>query len=266
MRIFVTGGTGFIGKPLARALRARGHRIFVTKRRLREIPALKKELLEFKPHAVIHLAWEGIPNLGQKLSEKNLRQSLAFLACTSKANAPKVVISGSCWQHKKETHSREHAHFVKAKNMLEKQGRALVEKNGGIFIWTYPFFVYGPGKRSDSLIPHLINLASAGRKPLPKNLDTFHDYVFIDDVVHAFVSLVEKGTSSGSYDIGSGKLSRTGAIAVEIARAYHCQAPALKRIRARGLKANNQPLTRDTEWKPRVSLSEGLKKTIESFR
>ena len=266
MRVFVTGGTGFIGTPLVRELKRRKHTVHVTKKRLRDVRGLEQELRRFSPHVIVHLAWQGIPDLGKAMSSQNLRQSLAFLERAAKVHVPKVVVPGSCWQHEKEALARDHRDFVHAKNTLEKKGRALIEKSGGTFIWTYPFFVYGPGKRSGSLIPHLINEARARRTPIPRNPDAFHDFVYIDDVVRALIALAENNVPNGSYDIGSGSLTRTGHIAVQIARAYRLPAPKLRRMRKNGLRANNRALTLSTGWKPRVSLEDGIAKTVAWFR
>lgn len=266
MRVFVTGGTGFIGTPLVRELKRRKHTVHVTKKRLRDVQGLERELRRFKPQVVIHLAWQGIPSLSKAMSSRNLRQSLGFLERVAKVRVSKVIVSGSCWQHEKEMLAKDHRYFAEAKNALERRGRKLIEKSRGAYIWTYLFFVYGPGKRSGSLIPYLIREARAGRTPLPKNPNAWHDFVYIDDAVRALIALVEKNVPGGSYDIGSGTLTRTGYIAVQIGRAYRLPMLKLGRIRKKGLKANNRALTLSTGWKPRVSLENGIAKTIAWFR
>ena len=145
MRVFVTGATGFIGKPTVRALRSCGHTVGQLKARLSNIGAVKRELATFNPDSIIHLAWEGIPDYGGRMSAKNLRQGKALFDAAASLGIPKIVAAGTFWQHERGTPTGR-APFVRAKNDLERYGLSIMAKKNGAFVWAIPAFVYGPSK------------------------------------------------------------------------------------------------------------------------
>lgn len=262
MRIFVTGGTGFIGTHLVRELKKRKHKVVLLKARLHNIRAIERELKQFKPDVVVHLAWEGIPDLSAAMSTKNLINSVRFLELLGKLRIKKVIVTGTCYQHRGTVAG--HDAFITAKDTLQTLGKEFVEGGDGVFVWTYPYFVYGPGKRSGSLIPFLINETRAGRTPSPKNPNAWHDFVYVEDVARALVLLAEKKIGSGSYDIGSGTLTRTGDIAIHIAKYYRFPPLKLKKIKKAGVYANLTALKK-LGWKPWVDIQKGIRLTIAQY-
>jgi len=263
MRVFVTGGTGFIGKPLVRELRKRKHTVKLLAHDLELLDAIEKDLISFKPNAVIHLAWEGIPNLSAKKSRKNQEMSIQFLKLLAALKIKKVIVAGTCWQHGGA--DKKHAVFVRAKNAIRDKGKKIIEHGGGIFIWTYPFFVYGPGKRSGSLISSLINDAKKGKIPTPKEAQARHDFVYVEDVARAFCTILEKTTESSECDIGSGVLTQTAYIAQHIAHAFKLPIIKVPTSHTAEQKARLTALKR-FGWRPHIDIRAGVSKTIQSQR
>jgi nucleoside-diphosphate-sugar epimerase len=154
MKIFITGGTGFIGTQVVKQLQAK-HEVRILKHRLNELSKIENELKRFKPDVVIHLAWEGIPNVGVEMSGKNLAESLQFFELVGKLKIPKLIGTGSAWQYEdsEELRAAKHEPFVASKNTLSIFGHAIMNASGGTFVWVIPFFVYGFGKKAVSLVP-----------------------------------------------------------------------------------------------------------------
>ena len=262
MKIFITGGTGFIGSRVTKELKKRNHTLHLLSARLANLRAVERELKKFKPDCVIHLAWEGLPDYGAQMSAKNLADSTGFLALLARLGIKKVVATGSCFEYDTDE-SSGHWPCVVAKRALREIGKTLMRQSGGTFVWTVPFFVYGSGKPKKSLIPALIAQARRGEVPVAKNADAWHDFVYVDDVAHGIVLLTIKRVPSGVYDLGRGALTRTGDIAATVARVYGLPPEPLRHIRKKGLQANVRMVQKALGWKPRTTLRQGIKAMVQ---
>lgn len=266
MRVFITGGGGFIGSQVVKELKRRNHTVHLLSARLAHVNAIEKELKKFKPDCVIHLAWEGLPDIRLAMSSKNRTNGIAFFRLIEKFKIPKLIAIGSAWQYENtaELKVNGHASFVAAKKALQVFGKEVMKKHGGVFIWVIPFFVYGKGKKDVSLVPSLLRQARERKTPTPKNPDAWHDFVYVDDVARAIALLATKKVSTGSYDMGSGSLTRTGDIALRVARAYNLPRLKLGPVAKKGLRANIRRLKKATGWAPRVPISKGIAAMIKS--
>src|SRR3989344_6612588 len=114
MRIFLTGGTGFIGKFLIPKLDNGKNQLLILSRdkitpnsknqsfvtgNLSDIKDWKNELKNFKPDATIHLAWEGIPDYESEVSQRNLKYSLELIKFLTEINCKTILATGSVWEY-----------------------------------------------------------------------------------------------------------------------------------------------------------------------
>ena len=96
MKVLVTGATGFLGRPVVRSLIHNGHSVLALSRKKKESTNTQqliwlqgdlahaseyhKEVQAFAPEAVIHLAWQDIPDFSFETSRQNLNQSIDLLS------------------------------------------------------------------------------------------------------------------------------------------------------------------------------------------
>ena len=226
-RVLVTGATGFIGKPLTKALLNAGCEVLAITRKapveqtqikwleadLSQSESYQQAVNEFAPEVVIHLSWQGIPDYSFATSLDNLNQSLGLLSfVVGLQSCKKVMVSGSCWEYAGATGecletdiSVPQNDFTWAKHAIRSWLETHCEKNDVDYAWLRIFYVYGPGQRSGSLLPTI--LTSLRNDTLPGINTPFNanDYVYIDDVVEAFVLCVKQSFKSGIYNLGSGE-------------------------------------------------------------
>ena len=118
VRILLTGASGFLGRALLHQLLKENHQILAIARNplLVEYPSVywksadlnqpttyQEQLSEFSPEALIHLAWQDIPNFSLSTSLLNLQHSLSlFRTVLELGNCQKILVAGSCWELNKQ--------------------------------------------------------------------------------------------------------------------------------------------------------------------
>ena len=292
MRIFITGGTGFIGSRLVPKLLARGHKLLFLTRKvpkkslgrassvvgdLSNQNAWREDLKKFKPDAVIHLAWEGLENYDfeARVSLANMKNSLDLVSLAAELRCKKFLSLGSCWEYgggegpKKESDTlNPPSHipsFVFAKRAIQTMGEQIAMESKMQFLWARLFFVYGPRQKPRTLIAHLVKNIKVGTAPEIKNKSGANDFVFIDDVADALLNILENSKEqSAIYNVGSGRLTGVGEVVKEVYKDFNILAPkwCFKKTTPRGFYANILKIKKEIGWRPRTSMAEGIKKTI----
>ncbi len=288
MKIFITGGTGFIGKHLVKKLQEKKYNLLLlSPQPLKELPAIvgdlsninswKTEIAKFKPDAVLHLAWEGLPDYGSKTSIKNLKYGLDLFNLLAEIGCKTILSTGSCWEYgeqsgklSEDTSLKPFNAFTSAKNALHGLGEEIAKENNIQFIWTRLFYVYGFGQRETSLIPYLINCVKSGKTPEIKNPLAKNDFIYVEDVVEALSLLLKNCKKSGVYNIGSGYPTSAQQIIETVYKMYNIQ-PKYKKANISekdssvDFWANISKIKKDINWKPKVSIEEGIEKTVQYY-
>lgn len=296
MKIFVTGGSGFIGSHLVPKLLARKHKLLLlsidplkkrngstpfVKGNLKDIDRWKNKLKKFRPDAVIHLAWEGLENydFSANVSLRNMTNSLNLISAAAEIGCKKFLSTGSCWEYgngksalKESAPLLPPAHvpdFVIAKRAIQAMGEQIALQNKMQFLWPRLFFAYGPGQKSRTLIAHLVRGLKNGIVPDVKNKSGANDFVYIDDIVEALIKILEKSRKpSVVYNIGSGRLTGVSEVTREVYKDLNLPAPkwCLKKVRPKGFYANISKIKKEIGWRPKTTITEGIKKTVNHFK
>ena len=132
------------------------------------------------------------------------------------------------------------------------------------------FIVYGPGQNTYRLIPNIIsNLLKKERfKILNSNLKK--DFLFIDDFIDAiFLSIKKKKLFGKIVNVGSGKsvsLNYLGKKIQSIINQGKVIFKNKKKTKSLSQFSSINLIKKNTNWKPKVTLDEGLMKTINDFK
>lgn len=293
MKIFLTGATGFIGTHVVNALYknhtvlllthpserndAQPESVRTVKGDLAHISKWQKELAHFRPAVTIHLAWEGIPHYDSRTSIKNLWYGLDLISMLRDIGCKKFIGAGSCWEYGEQSGKLDEEHILNpinaygaAKISLRFLGEAIAKEGNMQFIWTRFFYVYGPGQKESSLIPHAIRCIQSGNMPEIKSPLASNDFIYVEDVACALKLLAEKGKKNGVYNIGSGKLTRVQAIINLIFKQYRRKHEYRKieqelTDKLAGFYADTKKIEKEVGWKPLTAIREGIKKTIAYY-
>lgn len=132
--------------------------------------------------------------------------------------------------------------------------------------------IYGPGDANLSrLIPGSILKLLDGTKPmLYSGVSEFvREFIYIDDLLNAFVVLFEKGVPGEAYNIGGTEPNRIGDLIkllrdkINTSIDIDIVEKAFYEIKEQYLDASK---LRSLGWEPKTSLSEGLDRTIDWYR
>ena len=135
-----------------------------------------------------------------------------------------------------------------------------------------PFNTYGPRQSARAVIPAIISQALKGNAIKLGSLTPKRDLNYVSDTVEGFIKVAESKRSLGEViNIGSGREITIGELAGKIIDILGKDIKIVadkSRIRPKKsevgrLLADNRKAKKLLGWTPKVSLEEGLKKTIE---
>lgn len=134
-----------------------------------------------------------------------------------------------------------------------------------------PFNCFGPRQSARAVIPTLITQALACKEICLGNTDTFRDFTFVADTVNGFMKAAESLKGFGKViNIGSGREISIGELAEIIITLTQSTARISvdkarvrpSRSEVKRLLADNRLAKETIGWEPRVSLEEGIKRTV----
>jgi nucleoside-diphosphate-sugar epimerase len=231
MRVFLTGGTGFIGGHVARQLRERGDDVVALVRNLdraQELVALGCEQVSGDLSdgaaieagmagcdAVVHGAaiYEvGIPKSEhQTMYESNVLGTERVLRAALAAKIPRVVYVstiGAYGNTHGEVVDETYVHpgkeftsyYEQTKTEAHQIARRLIEEEGLPCVIVQPGGVYGPADHS--AIGKQMNDFLAGRMPVLVFPDLGMNMVYVEDAAAGVLLALDEGKPGESYNLG----------------------------------------------------------------
>lgn len=136
-----------------------------------------------------------------------------------------------------------------------------------------PFNTYGPRQSARAIIPSIITqIASGVRKIKVGDLSPTRDFNFVEDTCRGFIAIAQAQDTAGmEINIATQKEVSMEETLKTIARLMHADVEWVvdpERLRPAGsevfrLLGSNEKITSITDWRPQVSLEEGLRRTID---
>ena len=227
MKVFVTGGTGFIGSYLVKWLISEGHEVMCLRRPTSSLHLLKdysnqikwvctdsdwkNELRTFHPYIIFNLAWDGVSASeriiwDKQLSNIMLQQELLDIAATTGCKS--FVGIGSQSEYGDFDFCITENHQVKPKTAYAAAKiaaldvlRTFCEINDINWFWFRLFPVFGPGESDKWLIPSLIkNMMTSDSMDLTKGEQKL-PYLYVEECAKAIGHAMYATGFSGVYNV-----------------------------------------------------------------
>jgi UDP-glucose 4-epimerase len=286
MRVVLTGATGFLGSRVLPLLAE--HEVLCLSRdplRVPRQPGVRaigadlgasgqwvSEIASFAPDWCVHLAWEGLPDYSLGRCRANLDAGIRLLDVVSHAGVRRMVVGGSCWEYGRvsgaiaeDAAPQDTGIFASTKRALLTVLDSVARESSFDYRWARIFFVYGPGQRRQSLLPHLHAAYIAGRPPDVREPAAVQDFVHVDDVAAALVALASADGPSGIYNVGSGEPTAVGEIANRTADHYGQARPFDGLAVGTGFWADTRKTEAATGWRARISIADGIAQTLSAL-
>lgn len=231
MRVAVTGATGFLGRHVVPALRQRGAEVTVMLRPggdagakpwtkglaaaavdLADPPADAYDRLGC-PQAVVHLAWQGLPNYRSLHHfESELPLQYRFLKRLVESGLPRLVVTGTCFEYGMQSGALAETlpaaptnPYGYAKDGLRRQLEYLKATRPFSLAWARLFYMYGEGQAANSLLPQLERALAAGDKSFDMSAgEQLRDYLPVSEVARSLAALAFDDGDPGPVNVCSG--------------------------------------------------------------
>ncbi len=218
-KILMTGATSFVGTHLLLSLIKEGYSIIALKRPSTE-PTIANDLIEWvnisdierrfelheNIHAIIHIATDygrdGTSILEQYKCNVLLPARLLELMPTIKS---KLFISTDSFFGKYEKQYGYMRSYMASKRHFVELSKIYVEEHPDVcFINLRLEHVYGEKDKAGKLIPYIINKMKDNEYIDCTTAKQKRDFIYIDDVVSAYLKILQEDINPGHYDVEVG--------------------------------------------------------------
>ena len=231
--IWLTGSGGFIGSPLALALKQSGMDVRCFTNSAVEVSGEKKRehdcfYLDYLnkadiarqvddrglPDAFIHVGWGAMANPESPLHlEENVQAGKILISTLFELGLSKFIFLGSMNEYGARTGSLVETmkpegrltNYAKGKIQVAEFGLEVARRIRRTFIHIRPFYVFGAGQRRGSLINDLYKSYKQGQVPALGPCDYYRDYIHVADVVEG-IRRISEIDGSTTVNLGSGNV------------------------------------------------------------
>lgn len=294
-KIIIFGGTGFIGHNLIKRLKkekfiitsiARGK--IKKNKKIKGVKYINCDISKTNQVKKLDNSYHDyLINLSGNIDHKNKIQTTKthfygtknILDHFLKSNFKLFVQIGSSLEyanrtspHKEENTRNNPQSFygrakLKASNYLQK----CFKKKYFPYIILRLYQVYGPYQKLDRLIPYVISNALKGKSFRCSSGTQYRDFIYVDDLVELIIKVLKKKKFTfGIFNVGLGKPIKVRDIINLIIKLIGKGKPMFGRVKMRKEESdkfypNTLKIYKNFNWKPKISILKGLKKTIAYY-
>lgn len=305
MKVLVTGAGGFVGKHLLRALLDKNHIVAalgIGCQALKDMPvalyeanildfrAVLESMKAFNPDAIIHLAAQSnVPkswDMPEETTQINIIGTVNVLKAFRNVNINgKFINIGSgdeygltaskCSLLTEDMKCEPQNPYAISKWCAEQMTLQLGKLYGLNVISTRSFNHFGPYQQKGFVVSDFASQIAAivlgKQKPEIKvgNVEVARDFLYVGDVVNAYVALLENDVESGVYNVASGRSMIIKDILKTLIKLSNKEVEIIvddSKVRKYDVKSfagDNSKILKATNWKHDNNIENKLKYTLD---
>ncbi len=294
-KILITGATGFIGYHLAKRclkLKWTVHSVSINlppnKRRLNNVKYIRLDISKEKNlKKKLSMNYDYIVNLAGYVDHSNKAKTMKshFNGCKNLAKfflnrkIKKFIQIGSGLEYgklkspqieSKNNFQKTYSTYAAAKLLSTRYLLDLKKKKNFPVTILRLYQVYGPKQDVNRIIPITITNALSNKKFDCSSGNQFKDFLYIDDLIDILIKILKKRNTASIINVGSGKPIKVKKLILNICELVGGGYPKfgvipLRKDEINKLYPNLSILRKTSNWRPKIRLNDGLKKTIRYF-
>lgn len=237
-KVFLTGGTGLIGKETIPFLQKNGFEIYALtignepngdgisyiKANLFDKTEIDKIMAEIRPEYLLHYAWLSTGLFNDNSNFDFLTSSIDLLKSFVKYGGKRVVMAGTYAEYgyhdqtlTEDMPAEPINIYSQCKNFVRQISEAYCRNNNVSFGWARIFSAFGKETDPRRLTSDVINHLRAGEPVTIRSGSLIRDYIYTKDIAAAFVAFLDSRVE-GTVNICTGKDTSIHDYVMKIAR------------------------------------------------
>lgn len=232
---------------------------------------------------VIDCAWEGVTGVNRNDTgqiTRNIRAALTVFEAAQSAGMKNYVGVGSQAEYGSSHIAPRHeamypnpdTAYGVAKVCVQMATQKMADLTEIRYLWLRVFSVYGPQDDHRHMLPTLIRSLMRGERPALTPGEQTWDYLHVVDNARAIVAALDAPRAEGIFNIASGASATLRSVIEKTRDLIDPTLPlgfgdiAYRSDQVMQLDADISRLKKTTGWQPTISLTDGLRETVNYYK
>lgn len=285
-KVFITGGTGLIGKETIPFLLENGFEVYALtigdevssdvkfiKANLFDKKEIDKVMAEIQPEYLLHYAWLSTGCFNDNSNFDFLTSSIDLLKAFAKNGGKRVVIAGTYAEYGYHNETLDESMkaepiniYSQCKDFVHRIAESYCKNNGISFGWGRIFSAFGNEADPRRLTSDVINHLSIDEEVVIRSGSLIRDYIYTKDIAKAFTMFLDSNVE-GVVNICTGKETSIHDYVMKIAKIMNKEHLVVFKEQASPQQVrvvgNPTRLNQEVGFIPKYSIEEALKEVIE---